>query len=65
MVVRILLAMLMIALAGGFIFFAGNVIWLGTKEFFKIYGPKDKQKEPQILKQILKEDNKTNNTNNN
>lgn len=58
MVVRILLALLMIVLAGGFIFFAGNVIWLGTKEFFKIYGPKAKPKDPQLLK----EDN-TNNTN--
>lgn len=60
MVVRILLAVLMIVLAGGFVFFAGNVIWLGTKEFFKIYGPKAKPKEPQLLK----EDNNTNNTNN-
>ena len=59
MVVRILLAVLMIVLAGGFVFFAGNVIWLGTKEFFKIYGPKAKPKEPQLLK----EDN-TNKTNN-
>ncbi len=59
MVVRILLAILMIVLAGGFVFFAGNVIWLGTKEFFKIYGPKAKPKELQCLKE-----NNTNNTNN-
>lgn len=30
---------------GGFIFFAANVIWLGTKEFFKVYGPKSKKPE--------------------
>lgn len=59
MVVRILLAILMIVLAGGFVFFAGNVIWLGTKEFFKIYGPKAKPKKSRLLK----EEN-TNNTNN-
>ena len=40
MVVRILLALLMIVLASGFIFFAGNIIWLGTREFFRVYGPK-------------------------
>lgn len=40
MVVRILLALLMIVLASGFIFFAGNIIWLGAREFFKVYGPK-------------------------
>jgi len=56
MVVRIILAMLLIVLAAGFVFFAANVIWLGTKEFFKIYGPKAKPKEPQLLKE--------NNTNN-
>lgn len=43
MVVRIILAILMIALAAGFIFFAGNVIWLGTREFFRIYGPRSKK----------------------
>ena len=42
MVMRILVALGLIVLAGGFIFFAGNVIWLGTKEFFKTYGPKSK-----------------------
>ena len=45
MVVRIILAMLLIVLAGGFIFFVGNVIWLGTKEFFKVYGPKAKSQK--------------------
>ena len=60
MIVRILLTVFLIVLTAGFVFFAGNVIWLGTKEFFKIYGPKAKPKEPQLLK----EDN-TNNTNNN
>ena len=33
----------LIVLGGGFIFFAANVIWLGTKEFFKIYGPSKKK----------------------
>ncbi len=56
MVVRIILGLLAIVLAGGFIFFAANVIWLGTKEFFKVYGPKAKPKEPQLL-------NETNNKN--
>ena len=44
MVVRILVWMGLIVLGAGFIFFAGNVIWLGTKEFFKIYGPKSEKK---------------------
>ena len=56
---RILVTLGLITLAGGFVFFAANVLWLGTKEFFKIYGPKAKPKKPQLLK----EDN-TNNTNN-
>ena len=60
MIIRILLTVFLIVLTAGFVFFAGNVIWLGTKEFFKIYGHKAKTKEPQLLK----EDN-TNNTNNN
>ena len=60
MIIRILLTVFLIVLTAGFVFLAGNVIWLGTKEFFKIYGPKAKPKEPQLLK----EDN-TNNTNNN
>lgn len=60
MVIRILVTLGLIVLAGGFIFFAGSVIWLGTKEFFKIYGPKAKRPEG---KQLLNEDNNTNNTN--
>ena len=59
MIMRILVTLCLIVLAGGFIFFAGNVIWLGTKEFFRVYGPKAKSKESQLLK----EEN-TNNTNN-
>lgn len=43
MVIRIILAIALIALAAGFIFFAGNVIWLGTREFFRIYGPGSKK----------------------
>ena len=42
MVVRILVTLGLIVLAGGFVFFAANVIWLGMKEFFKQYGPKRK-----------------------
>lgn len=33
----------LIALAAVFLFFAVNVIWLGTIEFFKIYWPKAKK----------------------
>ena len=43
MVMRILVTLGLIVLGGGFIFFAANVIWLGTREFFKIYGPKAKK----------------------
>ena len=43
MVVRIIITIALIALAAGFIFFAGNVIWLGTREFFRIYGPGSKK----------------------
>lgn len=45
MLIRILVILGLIVLGAGFIFFAGNVIWLGTKEFFKIYGPKSKSKK--------------------
>ena len=43
MVMRILVSLGLVVLGAGFIFFAGNVIYLGTKEFFKIYGPKSKK----------------------
>ena len=45
MVARILVTLGLIVLGGGFVFFAANVIWLGTKEFFKVYGPKSKKPE--------------------
>lgn len=45
MVVRMLIGIGLVALGAGFIFFAGNVIWLGTREFFKIYGPKNSWKK--------------------
>lgn len=45
MVARILVTLGLIVLGGGFVFFAANVIWLGTKEFFKMYGPKSKKSE--------------------
>ena len=40
MVMRILVVIGLIVLGAGFIFFAANVIWLGTREFFRLYGPK-------------------------
>ena len=55
MVVRILMVLMLIVLGAGFIFFMANVLWLGTKEFFKIYGPKqnrpneNKSAEKQLL----------------
>ena len=45
MVVRILVGIGLVVLGAGFIFFAGNVIWLGTKEFFKIYGSNNSRKK--------------------
>lgn len=51
MVVRILVTLGLIVLAGGFVFFAANVIWLGTKEFFKQYGPKSKAAKQELLKE--------------
>lgn len=43
MAIRILVWLSLVVLGAGFIFFVANVIWLGTKEFFKIYGPKRKK----------------------
>lgn len=37
--IRILLGLGLVVLGAGFIFFAGNVIYLGTKEFFKAHSP--------------------------
>lgn len=51
MVTRIIVTLGLIVLAGGFIFFASNVIWLGTKEFFKQYGPKSKAAKKELLKE--------------
>ena len=48
MILRILVGIGMIVLGAGFIFFAGNVIYLGTKEFFRIYGPKNKKTTKEI-----------------
>ena len=45
MIVRMLVGIGLVALGAGFIFFTGNVIWLGTKEFFRIYGPKNDRKK--------------------
>ena len=44
MIMRILVMLGLLVLSGGFVFFAANVIWLGTKEFFKVYGPKAKKR---------------------
>lgn len=37
MIIRIFIGLTLIVFAAGFIWFAGNIIWLGTKEFFKHY----------------------------
>ena len=37
MIIRIFIYLALIIFAGGFIWFAGTIIWLGTKEFFKRY----------------------------
>ena len=42
MVIRIIIGLALMTLGAGFIFFAANVIWLGTKEFFTKYGPSSK-----------------------
>ena len=44
MIMRILVMLGLLVLGGGFVFFAANVIWLGTKEFFKVYGTKAKKR---------------------
>ena len=41
---RILVMLGLLVRGGGFVFFAANVIWLGTKEFFKVYGTKAKKR---------------------
>ena len=56
MIIRILVSLMLLVLGAGFIFFVGNVIWLGTKEFFKIYGPKSKNL---MIKDINTETKKT------
>lgn len=38
MIVRILVSLALIVFACGFTWFAAQVIWLGTKEFFRIHG---------------------------
>ena len=42
MIIRIIMTLALMILGAGFIFFAANVIWLGTKEFFTKYGPSSK-----------------------
>ena len=37
MIIRIFVCLALIVFTAGFIWFAGNVIWLGIKEFFKCY----------------------------
>ena len=37
MLVRIIVGIALLAFATGFIWFAAQVIWLGTKEFFRIH----------------------------
>lgn len=43
MIAKILFWLGLTVLTAGFIFFAANVIILGTKEFFKQYGPKSRK----------------------
>lgn len=57
MVARILVTLGLIVLAGGFVFFAANVIWLGTKEFFKQYRPKSKAAKQELLKETQEASN--------
>ena len=54
MILRILVILGLIVLGGGFIFFAANVIWLGTREFFKIYGSKAKARSKTKAKSKVK-----------
>lgn len=35
--IRVLLGIALVVFLAGFIYFAGNVIYLGTKEFFKTH----------------------------
>ena len=42
MIIRIIMTLALMILGAGFIFFAANVIWLGTREFFTKYGPSSK-----------------------
>ena len=37
MLVRIIVGIALLVFAAGFIWFAAQVIWLGTKEFFRIH----------------------------
>ena len=43
MVIRLFVYLCLITLFVGFIFFAANVIWLGTKAFFAKYGSSKKK----------------------
>ena len=43
LLLRLLIILVMLVMAAGFIFFAANVIYLGTKEFFSKYGPSSKK----------------------
>jgi hypothetical protein len=46
MIIRIFVCLALIVFAAGFIWFAGNIIWLGTKEFFKRYSNGITSKKP-------------------
>lgn len=39
MVARLLVGGALITLGAGFVWFAGSVIYLGVREFFRIHGP--------------------------
>jgi hypothetical protein len=50
MIIRIFISLALIVFAAGFIWFAGNIIWLGTKEFFKRYSNGIKNKKSSKIK---------------
>lgn len=48
--IRVLLGIALVVFLAGFIYFAGNVIYLGTKEFFSIYGKNAKKDKQEVNK---------------
>lgn len=50
MIIRIFIGLALIVFTSGFIWFAGNIIWLGIKEFFKRYSNGTISKTPNKFK---------------